>query len=77
MTKLKNNLQSGSVVGYILFNFSKVAIATCGAITLVTTYSRPEPYDIGVIIIYTIIGVYTIIHALTNAGNLSKYKKTL
>ena len=69
--------KSGSVVGYVLFNFSKVAIGSCGAITLVTTYTRPEPLDIGVIIIYTIIGVYTIIHAIANAGSLSKYKKTL
>lgn len=39
MTKIKK-IQSGSFVGYSLFNFSKVAIGSCGTITLMTTYLR-------------------------------------
>jgi len=64
------------VIGYILFNFSKIGIAVCGATTLVTTYSYLS-LDVGMTIIFTIIGVYTILHGILNVGSLRKYKKLL
>jgi len=64
-------------IGYLLFTFGKIAIGTSGIGMLITTYSRTEPLDTGITILYTIIGVYTILHALRNAGSLTRYKKTL
>jgi len=70
-------MKKASFKGYLLFTFGKIAIGTSGMIMLITTYLRTEPLDIGVTILYTIIGVYTILHALFNAGSITKYKKTL
>ena len=65
-----------SIVGYLLFTFSKVAIASCGVATIVFTYTNPE-LETGTVIIYTIMGIYCVLHGLSNVGSLTKYKKTL
>lgn len=70
-------MKQPTFLGYILFNFSKIAIGTCGMVMIMFTYTSPEPLDLGETIIYTIIGVYTILHSILNVGSLRKYKKLL
>lgn len=72
---MKNN--NGSVLGFILFTFGKIAIASSGMSLLITTYTSTEPLNIAIIILYTIIGIYVILHGISNAGSLKKYKRTL
>ena len=64
-------------IGYVLFTFGKIAIGTCGTLTLMLTYFYLEPLETGTTIIYTIMAIYAILHSLRNVGNLTKYKKTL